>query len=223
MFSSLILAQMEKLPVIQGIIFDLDGTLVDSRLDFASMREEIGMPAGQPILEHLEKLPPGPEKDRCWSIVCRHEHEGALRATLMPGVRDLLDQLERHGLPRGILTRNLGAPTQLTLERLQLRSYFSHVITREEAPPKPHPGGILKICQAWGVDPALVIFVGDYLFDIQAGKNAGSRTVLYLKDEKRPEYAGQADLVVSDFKNMAENLSTLISKSLKLRLPLQSE
>jgi phosphoglycolate phosphatase-like HAD superfamily hydrolase len=83
-------------PQLRGVIFDLDGTLVDSRLDFDAMRAEIGIPGRQPVLEYVEKLPPGDFKERCWSILERHEMEGARIATLMPGMATLLARLRRY-------------------------------------------------------------------------------------------------------------------------------
>ena len=47
------------MPQIRGIIFDMDGTLVDSRLDYDAIRREMGLPAGMPILEGLEQVPDG--------------------------------------------------------------------------------------------------------------------------------------------------------------------
>ena len=70
---------------IHGVIFDLDGTLVDSGLDFPQMRREMGLPAGMPILEGLAEIGPGERFNECLRILDRHEQEAAERATLMPG------------------------------------------------------------------------------------------------------------------------------------------
>ncbi len=117
--------------MLKGIIFDLDGTLVDSRLDFDRMREEIGILNGQPVLEFVEGLPEGYEKTRCWEILLRHEYRGANEATVIPGISELLEKLSRLKIQQGILTRNRMGPTKLALERLSLNS-FSQIITRDE-------------------------------------------------------------------------------------------
>jgi phosphoglycolate phosphatase-like HAD superfamily hydrolase len=54
----------------------------------------------------------------------------------------------------------------------------------------------LIICRAWQLDPAEVIFVGDFHFDLIAGRRAGMTTVLYAPLE-RPDYADEADFVIS--------------------------
>ena len=70
---------------LRGIIFDMDGTLVDSGLDFDAIRRDIGLPERHPILEGVEAIPAGPERERALEILHRHEHEGAVRALLEAG------------------------------------------------------------------------------------------------------------------------------------------
>ena len=65
---------------IRGVIFDLDGTLIDSRLDFDQMRCDMEFAPGQLILETLEALPEGERKKRCREILHRHEYQGATSA-----------------------------------------------------------------------------------------------------------------------------------------------
>ncbi len=178
---------------VRGVIFDLDGTLIDSGLDFDQMRRDMQFATDQFVLETLESLPEGERKDRCRAILRDHEHRGAMAATLMPGARDLVVELSRRGIPQAILTRNSREMTELALRRLELS--FDLVLTREDAPPKPDPTGLLRICRAWHVDAGEVLFVGDFEFDLLAGRRAGIATVLYAPDGP-PDYAHEADFVV---------------------------
>ena len=181
---------------LRGVIFDLDGTLVDSQLDFDAIRAEMGLPNGQPILEALEQMACGPDKDRCLAILRQHEQRGAHCATLMPHVEGLLEELTRCGVHQAILTRNSREAATLVLDRLGLK--FAVVATREDVPPKPDPGGLLHICRLWNVPVDQVLFFGDYLFDLQAGRRAGMRTVLYAP-AGLPAFADQADYVIRCF------------------------
>ena len=90
---------------IRGAIFDLDGTLVDSGLDFDQMRREMNLAPGLPLLEAIEQLPAA-HAERCWAILAEHELAGARRSTLYPGVREFVHALEVRGLRRAIFTRN---------------------------------------------------------------------------------------------------------------------
>ena len=181
---------------LKGVIFDLDGTLVDSALDFDLIRSDLGIPVGHPILEFLNEMEGGEEKTRLLSILREHELKGAERASPMPGVEDFLDELTARELKSGILTRNSREATDRSLTNLNME--FTHVLTREDCPHKPDPAGLLSICHSWNVEPAQVLYFGDYLFDLQAGQNASMPTVLF-SPQKLPDYAHLADFTISHF------------------------
>src|SRR5512136_1420511 len=105
---------------VRGVIFDLDGTLIDSGLDFDQMRREMQFAPDQFILETLESLPEGERKEHCRAILREHEQRGALSAKLMPGARELTVELQRRKIPQAILTRNSREMTNLALRRLEL-------------------------------------------------------------------------------------------------------
>jgi len=167
---------------IRGAIFDMDGTLVDSGLDFGAMRREMDLTSHLPLLEAIEQLDDR-EARRCWAILHEHELQGARRARLYPGVPEFLHALDRRGIRRAVFTRNSRACTRATLERLQLD--FDPVICREDGPAKPEPEAIWKICEAWGLRPAECLMIGDYRFDIEAGRRAGAHTVLFAGSGQR--------------------------------------
>ena len=186
-------------PPARGVIFDLDGTLIDSGLDFNHMRREMDLPQGMPILEAIAQLPA--ERARlCWQILERHEREGAERATIIPGVADFLTVLAERGFLRAVFTRNSRSATLASLERIGVP--FDTVMARDNAPPKPDPLGIWKICEAWGLSPREVAMVGDYRFDIEAGRRAGARTVLLTEGQQPADYADfpPADYVLPSFR-----------------------
>ena len=190
-----------------GVIFDLDGTLVDSGLDFDAIRADLNLSSGKPILEALDEMPKGTHQEECWRILHDHEMLGAKRAVLMPGVSEFLGELFERNIATGILTRNSRKSTMAVLERFSLG--FSQVKTRNEVPPKPDPTGLLEICDMWNVSVDEVLFFGDFLFDLQAGQNAGIRTVLFAPDGL-PEYAHQADFTIQDFAEASSLIAGLI-------------
>ena len=181
--------------MIAGIIFDLDGTLADSQLDFEAMRAEMELPPGQPILEAIEHLPPA-RASRCHKVLHRHELEGALRATLLPGVAELFAAIKRHGWRTAIATRNSREITAATLKKLNLKVELT--MTRDDGAVKPDPWAVHHVCQQWGVSPAEVVVIGDYKFDIESGRAAGARTVLLTHPHDPRQYPNheQADLLL---------------------------
>jgi phosphoglycolate phosphatase len=197
--------------MIRGVIFDLDGTLVDSQLDFAAMRREMRLADDVPILEALARLQAA-DAERCRSVLLRHELAGAERATLLPGASELCRILTSRGIQQGIATRNSRQITEATLAKLDLR--FDPVMTRDDGPVKPDPWPVQHACSLWGTLPEETIVIGDFRFDIECGRAAGSRTVLLTHPHQAATYANreEADLVLkslADYPKLLAWLETL--------------
>jgi HAD superfamily hydrolase (TIGR01509 family) len=158
----------------RAVIFDLDGTLTEPLLDFDAMRAEIGLPAG-PILEQLA-LADAATQARAEEILRRHEREAIARATLADGCAELLAHLASREIPAAILTRNIREVVDTFVASFGFD--FAAVYTREDGPHKPSPAGVFALCERMGVAPAETSMVGDYKFDILAGRAAGCSTVL---------------------------------------------
>jgi HAD superfamily hydrolase (TIGR01509 family) len=159
-------------------VFDLDGTLTVAVHDFAAIRRELAIPEGADILGHLSSLPPRhaqPLHDRLQEI----ELELAGQTRAASGAHELLQHLRERGVQMGILTRNTRENTLRTLELIGLDGFFdaAHVLGRDEALPKPDPDGIQRLAEIWGIDPVTTVMVGDYQYDLQAGRSAGALTV----------------------------------------------
>lgn len=159
-------------------VFDLDGTLTVAVHDFAAIRRELSIPDGSDILGHLASLPAHharPLYDRLQEIEL--ELSGVTEAA--DGARDLLDHLHSTGASLGVLTRNTRENALRTLDLIGLGGYFEkdNVLGRDESLPKPDPDGIHHLAVRWNADPAAMVMVGDYLYDLQAGRSAGALTV----------------------------------------------
>jgi HAD superfamily hydrolase (TIGR01509 family) len=187
---------------LRGVVFDLDGTLVVQELDFEAMRQEIGLPSGTPLLEAVERLH-GLERQAAVDVLHRHELAAAATARLNPGVGTFLDQLTRLGVRQAVLSRNMREAVDRVLCRCGLT--FDPVVAREDAPYKPSPEGLWQICAAWGMAPGEVLMVGDYLYDLQAGRSAGTRTALVTHGRSLP-FAHLADVAFASFEDVPEAL-----------------
>jgi HAD superfamily hydrolase (TIGR01509 family) len=187
-------------------IFDMDGTIVDSALDFDEMRRELEFPEGVPLLEHIEllaKTEPQERIDHYMKVIHKHEERGGLASVPMPGAADFLNFLDSSGLRKAVLTRNSLPVAKLTFDKLQWE--FESVISRDcVAKPKPYPDGLFHICETLGVEPRECCYMGDFSFDLETAKKAGMPAILYSPLEN-PELEAQADLVVRDFESLTNN------------------
>ena len=178
-----------SLSEIKHWVFDMDGTLTIAVHDFAAIREALSIPAEDDILTHLAALP-ADESAAKHAWLLEHERDLAQGSRPAPGAVELVRELAGRGYQLGILTRNARELAHVTLEAIGLADCFAEadVLGRDEAPPKPHPGGLLKLAEAWDISPSRMVMVGDYRFDLDCGRAAGTRTVLVnLPDNPWPE------------------------------------
>lgn len=174
--------------------FDLDGTLVKMRLNFKEIRKELGISNGD-TLDHIRSLP-GEEGQELMRKLEQRERAAAKDAEISEGALDLLDHCRNSGTKIVVITRNSQEAASLTLEVLGIK--VDMIISREDAPPKPSPDAIDLVLNHYGVEPHEMAYVGDYLYDVQAGNAAGVKTILLTTQEGAGEWAGAADIVVED-------------------------
>jgi HAD superfamily hydrolase (TIGR01549 family) len=179
----------------KGIVFDLDGTLVDSPLCFKTIRNQLEIPEGEWILEYLETLP-AEVKTLKHTILEQIELDAAKKAMPFNGVQSLLRNLRSSGIKLGIFTRNCSVVTKHIVETFELE--LDLIITRDDAPPKPDPTGLKHFLKTWGLDGHELLFVGDFQSDIQCGKEAGVRTALFTNGKDHDSNWGP-DYVVPNY------------------------
>lgn len=171
----------------QGWIFDLDGTLTVAQHDFPAIRRELGVPLDEDILEYLGRLPIA-ERERLNRQLDDIELRLAREVEPAPGAAELIRELHRRNVRLGILTRNLHSVAMASLERIGVLDCFDPqaILGRNDAPPKPAPDGIHQLLNEWKVTPSEAVMVGDFRFDLEAGRAAGCHTCLVLEDNPWP-------------------------------------
>jgi phosphoglycolate phosphatase len=198
--------------VTRAVVFDLDGTLVDSAADLAAAVNHalrgLGLPQ-RPVAEittfvgegasrlveravapHRELLEPG------LALWWEHYRAHLLdRTRLYPGMAELLRDAR---LPMAVHTNKPGSLARQILEGLGVLDRFTEVVGGDEAPRKPDPGGTRAILSRLGVAPAEAIYVGDSVVDLELARAVPMPLVTVtwgLVPEERLRAAGAGTLV----------------------------
>lgn len=174
--------------------FDLDGTLVKMKLDFKKIRKEMNIPEGD-TLGYITSLPTN-ESKKMISMLRDRELIAAREAESAEGAHDILDHCKKAGIKVVVITRNSEEATMATLEKLGME--VDMVISRDNATPKPSPEALNIVINHYGIEPSNMAYVGDYLYDLQAGNAAGVKTILIANQEKAGDWAPMANFVAED-------------------------
>ena len=194
---------LHRLPQMKGFIFDLDGTLMHSHLDFHYLRTATGCPDGEDILSYVDGLD-YPAQLAAKQIIIDHEVADAKQAKWIDGALALVQHLSSVGMPIAIVTRNC---QEAVAHKLTGKiAAFNPVLTREDAAAKPDPEALLKIAHGWHIAVDSLAYVGDYIYDVQAANRAGMLSCLYAPSQV-PDYAEQADVVFQDFSQFKDYLN----------------
>lgn len=180
---------------IEGMIFDVDGTLTDSIEAYYEVFHEVTARFGIPIrkedvLEPMatgsliwdriipENVPGRDEKIRkLMEVIPQAYQEVFQHVKPFIGLASLLKRLREEGIKLGVLTSSRAVAVR-PLDNHALSQYFMVIMTREDGfAPKPAPDGILECLRRLNVLPRRAIVIGDSPLDIRAGKAAGTWTI----------------------------------------------
>jgi HAD superfamily hydrolase (TIGR01549 family) len=133
------------------------------------------------LLEYIETLPSPEKQKQAYTVLDQFELQAAAEAKPNSGAENLVQYLYTKGIRMGIISRNSGQSIQRALKNFKKIGVgdFDLIISRD-APvrPKPSGDGILMAAERLNVPVQQVLMVGDYVIDVQAGKEAGAMTVL---------------------------------------------
>lgn len=182
---------------IDAVIFDLDGTLLDTIQDLAcaanTVLEKNGLPGhgveqykefvGDGLRVLMERITPPGQSDEDLDRLCalfKEIYADCWDATSRPyaGITRMLEKLHELGVPCGVLSNK---PHEFTIQytsRFFAAGSFASVLGQRDAvPKKPDPAGALEIASFLHADPESCLFVGDSGVDMQTGINAGMQTI----------------------------------------------
>lgn len=214
-----------------AVLFDLDGTLVDTAPDMVSALNAL-------LLER--DLPPQPfgkarafvsngaagllrlsypefettrDRELHQRFLALYAERICLESCLFPGMEELLARLEGAGVPWGVVTNKPGALTEALLKALDLRRRAACIVSGDTLPErKPHPRPVLHALETLGAPAAESWYAGDAHRDIQSGRAAGTRTVAvrygYVEPGQDP-HAWGADAVVDTIPELDQLFSPI--------------
>lgn len=223
---------------LKAVLFDLDGTLIDTAADFIRIIQAMCQQQQRPIVDaelirsqvsegaramvHL--VFPELALDSAELLQYRQQFldeyakQICVDTTLFAGMDDFLKTLEQKHIAWGIVTNKPRALTEALLDALDLTQRCSVVVCPDDVKhTKPDPEPMFLACQQLDIDANQCIYVGDHPRDIDAGRAAGMPTVLasygYLPLDRRDDLASwQADYIVHDvaeLQNLVRSMGAL--------------
>jgi phosphoglycolate phosphatase len=176
------------------IVFDWDGTLVDSTAIIADALQRACRDLGEPVPADLDAryviglgladalriVAPRLPRDRQPDLVARYRHHFITRdarIALYAGVREMLVELEAAGFLLGIATGKSRAGLDRALAQQGIGSHFVATRCADEGFPKPHPEMLVRLMERAGAAPRETLMIGDTTHDLELARNAGTEAV----------------------------------------------
>ncbi|MCP4218401.1 MAG: HAD-IA family hydrolase [bacterium] len=163
--------------MIKLAIFDMDGTVFESFLDWRSIKKELGIKSnilaeiykdGKVDFARLEKLE-------------RYEEANTLKTQPIAGVSEYLHFLDKCSIRTALVTNNNKMNTDYLLNKFGLK--FGTVVTREQKFWKPDPGAFFHVMDKYGCDVSSTFTIGDSHYDVKASQAAGIKNIYIINGE----------------------------------------
>ena len=210
----------------EAVLFDLDGTLVDTAPDMVAVLQDLQRSRNQSVVPYdvarlhvsngaIGLLSVGfPDVDHAFGselhleYLERYSQRICDASIVFPDLPALLDKLDAAACPWGVVTNKPAYLTDPLLEALQLSARTACVVSGDTlAKRKPDPAPLLHACEIAGLKPQATMYIGDASRDIIAGRNAGMPTVAaaygYVTPEDDPHRWG-ADRIAADTAELAQ-------------------
>lgn len=220
---------------LKAVVFDLDGTLLDTATEFvevvkrlraehqlgpldeSSIRRQVsnGARALVSLSLDLEQQHPDFESKRLRLLDIYSEVLGSSTRPY-PGIEDLLLRLSEEGIAWGISTNKPSLYTLPLLEKIALQTSPGSVICADQVGhAKPHPESLLLACHQLACKPSQVVYVGDHIRDIQAGRRAGMHTIAaaygYIEEGDNPADWGAGSIALTS-QSLGEHIAQAYSQ-----------
>lgn len=181
----------------EAVLFDLDGTLIDSAPDLAGAANDLRQAQGMPPLPFASLRPmvgagargmvgvafgakPGDAEFEGLrdAFLARYEQRMLQQTAVFDAMQPVLQSLEAAGVRWGVVTNKASRFTEPIVDGLRLRTRLAALVCGDTTPhSKPHPAPLLEAARQLGIDAAACVYVGDDARDVVAGRAAGMATL----------------------------------------------
>ncbi len=216
-------------PQFKSVFFDLDGTLADTAPDLAAAANKMLIDRQMPPLPMGTMRPLASSGARGMiaaafgvahddprfealkeEFLSNYEQAIHVHTELFPSMEELLNLLDEHQVPWGIVTNKHERFTLPLVKSLGLDQRTNAIVSGDTTPfAKPHPAPILLAVSQKQVEASSAVYIGDDLRDVQAGKAAGMKTIAaaygYCGDHQPPQ-SWEADFIVYQPKDLTSIL-----------------
>ena len=217
----------------QAVLFDLDGTLIDTADDFVACLNSLLAFKGKsplPADKIRTVVSDGARAMISLAFDIKEGDEGfdtlkqqfldlyleniATHSRLFSSLDEILNWCQRHGIPWGIVTNKPRKYSEPLIKALKLDGHIGTLVCPDDVTnTKPDPEPMFKACQEISVESQKCLYVGDHARDIAAGKNANMKTIAagygYVHDQHEA-LSWQADWTVDTSQELTELLKTLL-------------
>ena len=221
-------------PTVSAVLFDLDGTLIDTAPEFIQIGLQLRAEAGlRPIdaktiwhsvsngaigmVEAALEMPADDPASVQWQqrFLALYERGLGGLSHPYPGLPELVAGLHKAGVAWGVVTNKLARFALPLMDKMPFEPAAGVLVTPDHVyQPKPDPESILLACEQLACNPAQTLFIGDHLRDIEAGRGAGCFTIAAAYGYLAPGEAAsswQADALVESSRELAEMISGMVS------------
>ena len=193
--------------MIKLAIFDMDGTIFESHLDWEKIRRDLHIKIN--ILKEIYKDNRVDHKKL--QKLEHYEEENTLKTTPIRGISDFLSYLKKHNIINVLVTNNNKMNTEFLLDKFDLS--FDSVMTREKKLWKPSPEPFFYMMDSFHCEQHETISIGDSRYDVTASKDAGIENIFIIKNKRQLQLSNTDNIVFfSDFLELTNILNAAISK-----------
>lgn len=169
-----------------AVLFDWDGIIAETHLDFSGIREKYYGGRRAMLLEEAHTLPAERQRELMRDLE-EIEMQGAFLSTPVPGISDVLRWVRDRHIPWAVVSRNCRKSIETAAEQIGIE-LPTIVRSRDDGDcVKPEPEALLQTCRQLGVSPYDTLFIGDFIYDMIGARRCGMRGVL-VRDTIDPSW-----------------------------------